>query len=229
MRIKQLIILCFLCLTVNISYAGTLQEKAAGFFGGTTTNNINIGSKDNSKDNSKVADDYAGKSESIWNLDIYGMDFILPHQPANEQFVPSLTGIGLTYKFNQHAQLWFRYSTFSVEGVKLDDVDTEWKHTHYVGGYGFRFNLENNKRITVNLGVSKTRVEETKQFGEVEELKTGLALDTKYLWTDRDMTYGLMLSLVQVGSKAETWDDHRKGGYVSIGAALQIALPNLLE
>lgn len=228
MRIKQLILLCFLCITVNIAYAGTLQKKASSFFGGdTTNNNFNIGS--NTKDESKLKEDYAGKSESIWNIDIYGMDFVLPHQPANEQFIPSLTGLGVTYKFNEHAQLWGRYTTFSIKGVKLDDIDTEWKHTHYVGGYGFRFNLEHNKRITVNLGVSKTRVEETKNFGEIEDLQTGIALDTKYLWTDMNLTYGVMLSLVQVGSKSETWETHRKGGYVSIGATMQIGLPNLFE
>lgn len=219
-KLILVLIISFLSFSVN---AGTLQDKASGFFG-STTNNFNMGGKD--EDSDKLDKDVAGKDESIWNLDIYGMDFNLPHQPANQQFIPTITGMGLTYKFNEHTHLWGRYSTFHVKGVELEDVSTEWKHTHYVGGYGFRFNFGKSNRISLNLGLSKSVVEETKQFGKIDGLQTGVAMDVKYIWTDSNLAYGLYMSLVQVGSTAETWEKHHKGGYVGIGATVQIGLPN---
>jgi hypothetical protein len=222
---KQLILICFLCVAWNTSYAGTLQKKSSSFFGDKVTNNNNFNMGSNSADTSKVSQDYAGPTESVWNLDLYGFDFNLPDQPANEQFIQAVTGFGVTYKFNEHMHIWGRYSFFTVTGVKLDDVDTDWEHVHYVGGAGIRFNINERNRLTANLGVSNSKVKETKEYGEIEELTTGIVLDTKYLWTANNMAYGVMLSMVQVGSKSEELESHHKGGYVSVGAVFQFGLP----
>jgi len=158
----------FLIIVYSTAFSGTLQSSTSRFFDTSTTNNFNIGSKDEDK---KVSDS-SGKKESIFNVNFYGLEFIFPDQPAEQQFLTAMSGVGMTYKFSEVAQYWIKYSNFSVAGVQLNGRGTNWVHKHISGGYGIRFAYQDEKQIVLNLGVSKSEVSD-ETYGKIGGLETG--------------------------------------------------------
>lgn len=213
------ILLILLLLIYSSVNAGTLQKKTKSFFGGD--NIVNIGTKE--------VKDESGFNESLYNIDFFGIDLILPHQPANDQFLSTVTGLGLTYKFSELLSIWGRYSFFTVKGVKLNGNDTSWEHKHYAGGLGYRYMFKEKNRIVYNVGLSQSEIKETVSLGTVKSLQTGVVADIKFLWTDDNLSYGPYLTITNVPSKATTWETHHKGGYTSIGLTLQMGIPGFNE
>ena len=213
----------FLFIVYSTMFAGTLQSGSSRFFDTSTTNNFNIGSKEDDK---KVSDS-TGKKEAIFNINFYGLDFIFADQPADQQFLSSLSGFGLTYKFSEVAHIWGKYSTFTVNGVPLNGNSTNWEHKHLMGGYGIRFAYQDEKQIVLNLGISQSEVSD-ENYGNIGKLKMGIVADIKYLWLSDNSSYGLVLSIVEVGSNESTFERYQKGGYISIGFTAEFGMPNFL-
>jgi len=223
---KLILILCFV---YSGASAGTLQKKASEFFKPKPepaptveiTNNVGgNGSSDAVKDS-------PGAKESVWNLDIYGMELISPDQPADQQFMTQISGFGVTYKFSEVAHFWGTYSKFSVDGVNLGNVDTEWQHEHMLGGGGLRFPVGTHNQLSVNFGLGQSKIKETAKYGSVGNLKTTMATTVKYLWLTDNANFGLNLSMIRADSKASTWESYHKGGYFSVGLTASFGVPDL--
>ena len=224
---KKLLSIFILCMLYNTVYAGSLQKKTKGFFDRSVTiNNSNGGGKED-----VGVTDNSGKKESVWNMDIYGMEVIFPQQPGYKQIVPSANAFGVTYKFSEHAQFWTRYSRFTLKGVKLDGVDTKWEHEHFSGGYGLRFGIAGDvpKQLVVNFGVSRSKVNELAQYGSIPNLEMGIVADVRYLWLVDNSSYGINLTIVEVESSSNSWNSYHKGGYMSIGLFASFAAPDLSD
>lgn len=212
----------FLFIVYSTMFAGTLQSGSARFFDTSTTNNFNIGTNESEK---KV-NDSAGKKESVYNVNFYGLEFMFPDQPADQQFITAMTGFGVTYKFSEVAHFWGKYSTFLVKGVELNGTGTNWKHEHLIVGYGIRFKYQDEKQIVLNLGVSESKVSDA-TYGTIGGLKMGLAADVKYLWLSDNSSYGIVLSILEVGSDETSFENYKKGGYISIGFTAEFGVPDL--
>lgn len=180
------------------------------------------------KRGSNTVKDYAGHGQSRYNLDISGLVFIFPDQRASEKFLGIISGYGATYKFSELLSIWGRFSQFTIDGAKLDGVNTEWKHEHIAVGLGFRSDINGGKnRIAINIGpILYSKVIETSKFGAINELGRGIALDAKYLFVKGDFNFGPFLSLNEVPSKSTKYATYNKGGYTLIGLTLQFGFPS---
>lgn len=224
---KKLISLIIFCMIFPTVYGSSLQKKTRGFFDKSITINNNSGG---GKEEVGVKDNPGG-NESVWNIDFGGMDVVFPNQPAYKQIVSSVNSFGATYKFSEQAHFFTRYSTFVVDGVELEGVDTQWQHEHIALGYGLRFSLvgKTPKQLVVNLGVTRSKINELAKFGTIPNLEMGIVADIKYLWVAESSNYGINLTVVEVESTAETFESYHKGGYMSIGFVYSVGIDQLVK
>lgn len=185
-----------------------------------------------------VKDTY-GVYESRWNFDLFLMEAIFPNQPASRQFLSNITGLGVTYKFSEAAHAWGKWTRVEFEGVNLTTTDivydeetgedtgetvknkhsTIWKHEHWLGGFGLRWDLGDAQQLVINLGTGVSEVSEGNNYGKLN-LDTPVVADIKYLWVSDNISYGLNLTILEVESKEKDFAEYHKGGYVAIGLTI---------
>ena len=165
--------------------------------------------------------------EAAWNLDFEGFSFIMPEQPANDQLLPTITGLGITYKFSDKIHLVAKVVQFELEGKK----GTKWKHQHLLAGVGGRsFFNENNQQLQVNVLTGTSEVSEAK-LGKMKNLEPPVFIDLKYLWlfgesflVGPEITFGrVAYSCDEINGKTM---DCGTGGYAGFGLAFQIGMPD---
>lgn len=176
------------------------------------------------EDSKTTVSDEANIKESVWNVNFYAMDIIFPGQPAQRQMIGAVTGLGLTYKFSERAHLFGKWSDFTATGIS----GTQWHHQHILGGAGIRFYFAERNQLVVNVGMGKSEVEETSEYGSISDLQMTALLDIKYHWISDNLTYGPVLTIVETEPDTEDLENYIKGGYVTIGFTVEFGIPDLL-
>lgn len=165
--------------------------------------------------------------EASWNLDFEGLSFIMPDQPANDQVVTTITGLGVTYKFSDKIHLVAKVVQFELEGKK----GTKWKHQHMLAGVGGRsFFAENAQQLQVNFLTGTSEVSED-NLGKMKNLEPPVFVDMKYLWLfGESFLIGPEITFARVANNCDEINgktmDCGTGGYAGFGLTFQVGMPD---
>lgn len=172
--------------------------------------------------------DDLGKQEARWTLDLEGLAWIMPDQPARDQAITALIGYGTTYKFSNKLQLVTKYLQFNVEGGE----GVTWKHEHLLFGGGARAFVGNEKKQQwqVNFLSGFSSVEGNNGIGKVKGLDVPLFIDLKYYWVfGGNLMIGPQITFGRIPNKCTdplgTYIECGHGGFTSIALSVQIGLP----
>lgn len=171
--------------------------------------------------------DDLGKQEARWTVDLEGLAWVMPDQPARDQTVTTLTGFGTTYKFSNKLHLVGKWIQFDIKGG--DGV--EWHHDHLLFGGGARsFFNAGEQQWQLNFLTGFSTVTGNKGVGNVGGLEMPMFLDMKYLWVyGGNVLLGPQVTFGRVPNKCTdpngTYLACGHGGYTSIGFSVQFGLP----
>ncbi len=164
--------------------------------------------------------------ETQVNFDIDIVPYLLPDQPGDRQIVNDALILGTTYKFSDKIHLWAKYVKLKFPGKEFEGVESEWSHEHYVGGAGFRWSAGNNKEIQLNFGTSTSSVIETKSKQKIEDMENPFAFEFRYYWAFDNLQLGVVASILDINSKAQTEISYKKAGYKYVALTLQFGIPD---
>lgn len=166
-------------------------------------------------------------TEARWTVDIEGFNWIMPDQPASDSFVPSISGLGATYKFSNKLHVTGKWMQFDIEGGN----DVSWHHDHLLFGAGARnyFNNRSNQ-WQLNFLTGWSTVTGSKGVGNVKGLEAPFFIDGKYFWVFGGNTMiGPQITFGRVPNSCTdpdgTYLECGHGGYTSVGVVVQVGLP----
>jgi hypothetical protein len=229
---KRVLFISLFLIISNVLYAQSMFDGIFGSKNKSGDGGSSSQSTGNTTQVNVIDNDTGGEStgnhppEARWNIDVVGPIYVFTDQPASRQGVTNVTEVGVTFKFDPLMHFWFKRVFFKVNGRDFDDGNTEWQHEHYLGGAGMRWYVGEgeNTQIVFNVGGGKSKVTETESGDEIQDLETALCADFKLFWMSGDFRYGLIVSKLEVESKAKRQKDYKKGGYFSVGFNIQIPI-----
>ena len=200
-----------------------------GLGSGGTNQEVNI--YESAEDKEFKGDESKGSAlsngEAAWNIDFELFPFLMPDQPADDQFVSTVTGLGATYKFSDKIHFLTKVVQFEIEGKK----GTKWKHAHYLAGFGMRsFFANNSQQWQINVLTGTSEVSEDK-LGKIKNLEAPVFADIKYLWLfGESFLVGPQITFARVANKCDeingTTMECGSGGYTGVGVVFQIGMPD---
>lgn len=200
-----------------------------GLGSGGTNQEVNIYEAEK-KDGFKGDESKGGalsNGEAAWNIDFELFPFLMPDQPADDQFISTVTGLGMTYKFSDKIHFLTKVVQLELEGKQ----GTKWKHTHYLAGFGMRsFFANNSQQWQINVLTGTSEVSEDK-LGKIKNLEAPVFADIKYLWLfGESFLVGPQITFARVANKCEeingTTMECGSGGYAGVGVVFQIGMPD---
>lgn len=216
------IFLACLFIMAGSAYGQIWKKSAASDSGGLFGNsgnqtNINIGEAEAEKS----AGDSELVNESLWNVDLEGVGFLIPDQ-ATKRFVTGPISLGTTYKFSEHFHLVYKYVKFEFDG----NADTEWDmEAHLIGG-GFRkFFNRNTMQFVASFGSGSSTLKEKSGQVKVPEYEAPIWADITFNYVIDNFSFGPRFGYMMVDTK----EDHprpTKGGGSFIGFAFQFGIPD---
>lgn len=199
-----------------------------GLGGGNTTQEVNFYEAAEKKSpDAKSGSNGLSNGEATWNLDFEVFPFMMSDQPADDQLITTVSGLGVTYKFSDKIHVVGKIVQFELEGKK----GTKWKHQHMLAGFGARsFFAKNTQQWQVNFMTGTSEVSESK-LGKVKNLESPIFVDLKYLWAFGDSFFiGPEITFARIANKCNeingTYMECGSGGYTSFGLTFQVGMPD---
>lgn len=226
---KNIILLTAIIFTSSVCFAqswGGGGEKKDGWLFNSDNKTQVIVNEDSAKSEAKNGGGLSGK-ESTYNIDLEGMAYVMPDQPASDQTLTTFTGFGTTYKFSDKMQIVGKWMRFEIKGVS----EVTWKHDHKLIGVGIRDKFGDSQLIQANILTGESTVEGDQGIGTVNNLELPVFLDIKYTWMfGESFIIGPQITFGRVANTCEDPDgkytECGHGGYTSIGLTLQIGIPD---
>lgn len=222
---KKVFLFIILMAFASVSLAG---DWGIGSDGDTTTQEVNFYEAPEKKTSNDIKKGNGlANGEATWNLDFEGLSFVMPDQPANDQFVTTITGLGVTYKFSDRIHLAAKVVQYELEGKK----GSNWKHQHILGGVGMRdFFAQDTQQLQVNFLTGTSEVSED-DLGKMKNLEPPVFIDLKYLWIFGESFFvGPEITFARVANSCDeingTTMECGTGGYAAFGLTFQIGMPD---
>lgn len=193
-----------------------------GFGGGGNNTQVIL----NDKGEGEESQNSKKTKESTYSIDVEGMGFVMPDQPADDQFIQTVIAIGGTYKFSDLLHISSKVVQFDVKGPK----NTSWHHEHYLAGAGIRtYIFDKSQQVQLNVMTGTSSVKE-KELGSVKNLEAPVFFDIKYFWLAGDnFAIGPQITFGRVANKCDkingTYLECGHGGFTSFMLGIQIGIP----
>ncbi len=166
--------------------------------------------------------------ESTYTFDLSGLSWVMPDQPAADQFISTFTEYGLTYKFSDRLHIVGKWVQFDIEA----HGDVSWHHDHKMIGAGMRdfFGEKKRQQWQLNLMTGLSDVSGSQGIGSVKNLDMPVFVDLKYLWTfgpnfmaGPQITFGRVPNTCTDPNGIYTQCGH--GGYTNVSLTLHMGIP----
>lgn len=166
--------------------------------------------------------------EAKYTLDFTGLSYVMPDQPARDQFLSRLTEYGGTYKFSDRLHIVAKWVQFDVAASQ----DVTWSHDHKLVGIGMRdfFGEDKKQQWQINVLSGWSEVVGSNGIGSVKNLDSPIFADLKYLWLlGNNFMIGPQITFARVANTCQNpngvYTECGHGGYASISLTMHIGVP----